>query len=188
MRVTLLSSVILALTSNIATAQTSYVGPWQPRTTVGIGFGAFGAITTNGTARPIRSGTLEVPISDQMRVRFEVGGSSLPIVPEGGPYSGNPTDTAHIQRLTISIAALKRPGAPVTPYGGAGVSFQRATFDLAPRSPVRADVHLHFGGEVMLSDDLTLDAELSINGFKDDPWYRRKLVTGEAMLRVKLGL
>ena len=188
MRTALLSLVVLAMTSVGASAQTTYVGPWQPRPTIGIGLGAFGAITNNATAKLIRSGTLEVPVSDTARIRIETGQSLLPIVPESARDSKNPTDVAHIRRLTISIAGLKRPGAPATGYIGAGVAFQRATFDYAPKSGIRAGMYIHGGGEVTLSDDLVLDAELAFHGFKDDPWYQRKLITGEAVIRLKVGL
>lgn len=188
MRITILSCVLAATTATSVAAQTTYVGPWQPRPTVGIGLGVFGAITNNGSATMIRSGTLEVPLADKARIRVELGRSSLPIVPEGRTDISQPTDTAHIQRLTISVAGLRRPGAPVTGYLGAGVGFLRATFDYAPRSKVRADLYVHGGGEVMLSDTLTLDAEVGLHGFRDDPWYQRKLITGEAVLRLKMGL
>ena len=134
------------------------------------------------------SGTLEIPVADQARIRVELGRSTLPMLPEGARSGIAPTDTAHIQRLTISVAGLKRPGAPVTGYIGAGVAFQRATFDYASRSPVRADLFVHGGAEVMVSDNLTRDAELGFHGFNDDPWYQRNLITGEAVIRVKVGL
>ena len=188
MRITLLSCTVLALTTSNATAQTTYVGPWQPRPTIGIGLGVFGAITHDGSGSLIQSGTLEIPVADKARIRLEVGRSTLPILPEGPKESTVRTDTAHIQRLTISVAGLKRPGAPVTGYLGAGVAFQRATFDVAPRSPVRADLYVHGGAEVMVSDNLTLDAELGFHGFKDDPWHLRNLITGEAVIRLKVGL
>ena len=189
MRMTFLSCAVLAMMTASASAQTTYVGPWQPRPTIGIGFGAFGAITNNGTASLIRSGTLEVPLADKARIRVELGQSTLPILPEGVKASSvTPTDTAHIERLSISIAGLKQPGAPVTGYIGAGVGFSRARFDDAPRSRVRADLYVHGGAEVMLSDNLTLDAELAGHGFRDDPWYHRQLITGEAVLRLKVGL
>jgi hypothetical protein len=188
MRITLLSCTVLALMTASATAQTTYVGPWQPRPTIGIGLGAFAAMTPNGTGTLIQSGTLELPVSDNARIRLELGRSTLPILPEGQRETTPRTDTAHIQRLSISAAALSRPGAPVTGYIGAGVGFHRATFDLAPRSPVRADLYVHGGAEVMVSDNLTLDAELGFHGFKDDPWYQRNLITGEAVIRLKVGL
>jgi hypothetical protein len=188
MRITLLSSAVLALTTASATAQTTYVGPWQPRPTLGIGLGAFAAMTNNGSGNLIRSGTLESPVADKARIRLELGRTTLPILPPGPKETAVRADTAHIQRLTLSVAALRRPGAPVTGYIGAGVGFHRATFDYAPRSRVRADLYLHGGAEVMVSDNLTLDAELGFHGFKDDPWYQRNLITGEAVIRLKVGL
>jgi hypothetical protein len=188
MRITLLSCAMLALTTASATAQTTYVGPWQPRPTIGIGLGVFGAITNNGSGNLIQSGTLEIPVADKARIRLEVGRSTLPILPEGPKETTVRTDTAHVQRLTISVAGLRRPGAPVTGYIGAGVAFQRATFDFARRSPVRAGLYVHGGAEVMVSDNLTLDAEFGFHGFRDDPWYQRNLITGEAVIRLKVGL
>jgi hypothetical protein len=68
-----------------------------------------GAITNNGTASLIRSGTLEVPLADKARIRVELGQSTLPILPEGVKASSViPTDTAHIERLSISIAGSSR--------------------------------------------------------------------------------
>jgi len=185
---TLLSWAVLAATAASASAQTTYVGPWQPRPTIGIGLGAFGAITRNGTDTLVQSGTVELPLADKARIRFELGRSTLPIIPESAKDASVRTDTAHIQRLSISFAGLKDPGAPLTGYIGAGVMFQRATFDYAPKSRIRAGVYLHGGGEVMLSDNLSLDAELAMHGFEDDPWYQRKLITGEAVARLKIAL
>ena len=176
------------MTTAVASAQTTYVGPWQPRPTLGVGLGAFGAITRNGTAALIRSGTVELPVADNARIRLEWSRSTLPIIPEGATDTSVRTDTAHLERLSLSIAGLKRPGAPATGYIGAGVMFQRATFDYAPKSRVRPGLYIHGGGEVMLSDNLTLDAELAMHGFEDDPWYQRKLITGEAVLRLKFAL
>jgi len=38
------------------------------------------------------------------------------------------------------------------------------------------------------SDNLTVDVELGFHGFKDDPPYRRNLITFEAVVRLKVGL
>ena len=188
MRITLFSVTVLALTTASAAAQTTYVGPWQPRPTIGVGLGAFAAMANNGSGTLIRSGTLEIPVADNTRIRLEVGRSTLPILPEGPKETTVRTDTARIERLTISVAGLKRPGAPVTGYIGVGVGFHRATFDYAPQSRVRADVYFHGGAEVMVSDNLTLDAELGLHGFKDVPSYQRNLITGEAVIRIKVGM
>jgi opacity protein-like surface antigen len=187
MRIILLACGVLAATTVNAAAQTS-VGPWRPTPTVGVAGGAFGAITQNGNANPILSGTFEIPFSDQGRIRIEAGRSNLPIVPESARDSHSPTDTAHIERLTIGLAALAKPGAPVSAYGGAGLGLYRTTFDIAPKAPTRVGGHFYAGAEVLLSDRLTLDAEVGFEGFKDDPWFQRNLITGEAMIRIKVGL
>ena len=187
MRIILLACGVLTISTTNAAAQT-YVGPWQPKPTIGVAAGAFGSITRNGDARLIRSATLEVPISNQVRIRFEAGRSTLPIVSESALDSRSPTDTAHIDRLTISVAALRRPGAPISAYAGIGVGLYKTTFDVAPRPPTRVDGHFYIGAELLLSDSLTLDAEVGIQGFKDDPWYQRNLIPGEAVIRLKLAL
>ena len=189
MRITPLSCVILALTAASASAQTTYVGPWLPRPSIGVGLGVFGAITNNGSGNRIRSGTFEIPLADKARIRIEAGRTTLPILPPGlMPITVRRVDTAHLERATISVAGLMRPGAPVTPYVGAGVIFQRATFDHAPKSRMSAGLHVHAGAEVMALDTWTVDVEVGFQGFGRDPWYQRNLVTGEAVIRLKLGL
>jgi hypothetical protein len=188
MRFTLLSCALLALTATTAAAQTLYVGPWRPRPTIGIGLGAFGAITRNGSASLVRSGTLEVPLAEKARIRVEYWSSALAIMPVEARPSSVRTDTAHLQRLSIGIAGLKQPGAPVTVYAGVGVGLSRARFDYAPGSQIGVGAHVQIGAEVMLSDKLTLDAELGLNGFKYFPRYQRNLNTGEAVLRIKMVL
>jgi hypothetical protein len=96
----MLALMTLALTTASATAQTTYVGPWQPRPTIGIGLGAFAAMTDNGTGNLIQSGTLEISVADNARIRLEAGRSTLPILPAGPKETTERTDTAHIQRLT----------------------------------------------------------------------------------------
>jgi opacity protein-like surface antigen len=188
MRITFLSCAILALTAASAAAQTTYVGPWLPRPSIGVGLGVFGAITNNGSGNRIQSGTLEIPLADNARIRIEAGRTTLPILPPGPRQMTVRVDNAHLERATVSVAGLLRPGAPVTPYVGAGVIFQRATFDHAPRSPITAGLHVHAGAEVMAVDTWTLDFEVGFQGFGRDPWYQRDLMTGEAMIRLKLGL
>jgi opacity protein-like surface antigen len=187
MRNILLACAVLAVTTTNTAAQT-YVGPWQPKPTIGVAAGAFGAITNNGDAKLIPSATLEVPFSNNVRIRVEAARSTLPIVAASAPDSRAPTDTAHIERLTISVAALRRPGAPISAYAGIGVGLYKTTFDVAPKPPTRVGGHVYVGAELPLSDSLTLDAEVGIQGFKDDPWYQRNLIPGEAVIRLKLAL
>jgi hypothetical protein len=132
------------------------------------------------------SGTCEIPFSEHGRIRLEGARTALAIVPEGAPDLR--TDTAHIERLTISVAAVGEPASLVGGYIGAGVGFYRAAFDHAPRSPVKADLYVHGGAEFRLRDRLTLDAELALHGFREDPWFHRNLITGETVFRLKVGL
>ena len=187
MRITLLSCIVLALTAATASAQTQ-ITLWHHRPTIGLGFGGLKAITRNGETNPMVSGTVEVPFSYHGRIRIEGSRTTLPIVPEGAPDSTIRTDTAHIERLSISVAGVKDPGEFVSGFIGAGVGLHRAEFDRAPRSRVSADVYVHGGAELHLSERLSLDAEFGFHGFRDDPWYQRSLITGETMIRLKVGL
>jgi hypothetical protein len=186
-RITLLVFAVMTLAAGRVAAQTTFAGPWQPRPTLGVALGVSGAITRNGEANSMVSGTLEIPFADNGRIRIEGARSRLPIVPADAPDSRNPADVARIRRLTISVAALKRPGAPVTGYFGAGVGFYQTRFDYAPTPPVRAGVYVHGGAEILL-DGFTIDAEVGLHGFRDHPWFPRRLVTGEAVIRLKMDL
>jgi|RhiMethySRZTD1v2_1073278.scaffolds.fasta_scaffold02987_10 mannose/fructose/N-acetylgalactosamine-specific phosphotransferase system component IIC len=187
MRITLLIGAVLAW-STVASAQTKYGGTWHPRPTIGVAAGGFKAITRNGTTTPMVSGTVEVPFSDKVRIRIEAARTTLPIVPEGAFDSSSRTDTAHIERLSLSLARVNGAGEFVSGYIGAGVGLHRATFDRAPKSGVSADLYVAGGAELLLSKRLTFDAELGLHGFRDDPWYHRNLITGETLFRLKLAL
>jgi len=187
MRITLLFCATLALTASTASAQTNYAGPWQPRPSLGVAFGTFGSLSRNGDAGRMRSATLEIPFSDHGRIRIEGGRTTLLIVPEWAPDGSAPVDVAHTRRLTISVAALRRPGSPITSYFGTGVGFYDTTFDHAPKAPVRVGGYLHGGAELQL-DGLSIDAELGLHGFRDYRWLQRKVVTAEAVIRVKMEL
>ena len=187
MRITLLFCATLALTASTASAQTFYSGPWQPRPSIGVAVGAPGLLTRNGDATVMRSATLEIPFVDSGRIRIEAARTTLPMIPQGAPDGSMPVDVAHTRRLTISVAGLRSPGARVTAYVGTGVGFYQTTFDHAPKLPVRMGMHLHGGAELDL-DGLSIDAELGFHRFRDDRWFQRKVVTGEAVIRVKMAL
>jgi hypothetical protein len=208
MRITLLSCVVLALTTTAAAAQTTAVGPWQPRPTIGVGLGVFGslffterprsfrdpaaaaAVGKEGVDffRPIRSVTLEVPLSDTGRIRIEGSRSTMPIVPRGKWEASAQMDTAHLRRLTISAVAVGRPGTPISPYIGFGIGFQRARFDVAPESRGGAVGYLHFGFHVQASDQISVGAEIGLSGTRRDPWFHKAELTGESVIRLKLAL
>ena len=120
MRITLLSCAVLALTTTAAAAQTTQVGPWQPRPTIGVGLGQFSSLFSTSRPslrdpnraawlgqesvdvfRPIRSVTVEIPLSVVARIRIEGSRTTMPIVPRGRWEASTQRDTAHLQRLTI---------------------------------------------------------------------------------------
>jgi hypothetical protein len=69
--ITLLSCPVLMATTGSAAAQTTSVGSWRPRPTIGVALGGFKAITRNGETNPMLSGTSRVPFSDKVRIRIE---------------------------------------------------------------------------------------------------------------------
>jgi hypothetical protein len=194
MRITLLAASVLALIASTATAQTTYVGPWQPRPTVGIAFGASDSHINNDRTNVLLSGTLEIPFSDEMRVRVEAGRSALRVDAPSMPELNRLTGGAHVSRLTISIAGLERPGYIVSGYGGLGVGFYRLTHD-SVGTPIKAGFYAHGGAEVPMSNSCSLNFELGLHLIGRD-FIRTKSGSGgkeadaliEAVLRVKVGL
>ena len=208
MRITLLSCAVLALTTTAAAAQSTQIEPWQPRPTIGVGLGSFGSLfctqrpnnlrSPNAAAllrqeavdcfKPIRSVTVEIPLSVDARIRIEGSRTTMPIVPRGEWEASNQKDTAHLQRLTISAVGVWQPGEPVSPYVGLGVGFQRARFDVAPESQRGVVGYLHFGADLRPFDRLTVGAELGLSGTRKDPWFQDSQLTGEIVIRLKIGL
>ena len=208
MRITLLSCALFALTTTTAEAQTTEVGPWRPRPTLGVGLGVSGslffterpthfrdpaaaaAVGKEGVDffRPIRSVTLEIPLSDNGRIRIEGSRSTMPIVPRGKWEASAQMDTAHLQRLSISAVAVGRPGEPISPYIGFGVGLQRARFDVAPQTRNGVVGYLHFGFDVQASDGLAVSAEFGLSGTRKDPWFHKAELTAESVIRLKIGL
>ena len=70
-RITLLVFAVMTLAAGRVAAQTTFAGPWQPRPTLGVALGVSGAITRNGEANSMVSGTLETPFADNGRIRIE---------------------------------------------------------------------------------------------------------------------
>ena len=208
MRITLLSCAVLALTTTTAAAQTTRVGRWQPRPTIGVGLGSFGSLfctqrqnnfrSPNAAAllrqeavdcfRPIRSVTVEIPLSVDARIRIEGSRTSMPIVPRGEWEASTQKDTAHIGRLMISAVVVGQPDELLSPYVGLGVGFQRARFDVAPESQRGVVGYLHFGADLRPFDRLTVGAELGLSGTRKDPWFQDSQLTGEVVFRLKIGL
>lgn len=209
MRITLLSCAVLALTTTTAAAQTTRVGPWQPRPTIGVGLGQFGSLFSTSRPtnvrdanafarvlaqesvdifRPIRSITVEIPLSDSGRIRIEGSRATMPIVPRGEWEASTQKDTAHIGRLMISAVVVGHPGELLSPYVGFGVALQRTRFDVAPQSQTGAVFHLHFGADLRPLDRLTVGAEFGLSGTRKDPWFQDSQLTGEIVIRLKIGL
>jgi hypothetical protein len=208
MRITLLSCAVLALTTTAAAAQTTRVGAWQPRPTIGVGLGSLGSLfctqrpkivgSSNAAAllrqeavecfKPVRSVTVEIPLSVDARIRIEGSRTTMPIVPRGEWEASNQKDTAHIGRLMISAVVVRQPDELLSPYVGFGVALQRTRFDVAPQSRTGAVFHLHFGADLRPLDRLTVGAELGLSGTRKDPWFQDSQLTGEMVIRLKVGL
>jgi hypothetical protein len=207
MRITLLSYAMLALTTTTAAAQTIEI-PWRPRPTIGVGLGVFGSLFSTGRPpvrfvydpaqvvgqkgvdffRPVRSVTVEIPLSDTGRIRIEGSRTAMPIVPRGEWEASAQKDTAHIGRLVISAVVVGQPGELLSPYVGLGVALQRTRFDVAPQSQTGAVVHLTFGADLRLLDRLAVGVEIGLSGTRKDPWLQDSQLTGEAAMRLKIGL
>lgn len=200
MRTTLLACSVLALTAAMADAQTTYVGPWQPRPTIGAAFGAFDYELDNHRTNRLFSATVEIPFSDQGRVRIEAARGGIRVPAAARPERYRFTGDASISRLTVSIAGLERPGYIVSPYIGLGVGFYRLTHDNV-KTPVKAGLYAHGGAEVPVSNSATLSFELGVHGIGRDfirvktPKSAQSIPTGpesdwlfEAVLRFKVGL
>ena len=194
MRITLLILYVLISTTATAIAQTTYVGPWQPRPTIGVALGASDYHVNNDRTNLLLSGTLEVPFSDAARLRIEAGRSAIRVDAASMPELNRLTGDAHVSRLTISIAGLDRPGYVVSPYAGLGVGFYRLTHD-SVQTPIKAGFYAHGGAEVPVSNSSSLNFEVGLHLIGRD-FIRQKSLSArkeadalfEAVLRVKVGL
>src|SRR4026209_983262 len=79
---------------------------------------------------------------------------------------GAPADTAHISRLTISLATVKSSFTPLTPYAGAGFGFYRATFDRSSTTETRRGAYLHGGIEVRANDAIAIEESSEYTSFR----------------------
>ncbi|HTM05513.1 MAG TPA: hypothetical protein VL173_18515 [Vicinamibacterales bacterium] len=185
---TLLFATLFTTIATAAVAQDA-IGPWEPHATVGIGGGLSGdgdAFSDDGNR--LLSGTFEVPISTGARFRVETARTTTPVLGSRVLPATPPTDLAHLSRLTISVAALKAPGAGATTYVGVGLGLYQATYNRAPKSPYRLGTYLHGGVEIELSDQVTLDAEIGLHLLRAGSLYPTSTLPCEALVRLKLAM
>jgi opacity protein-like surface antigen len=175
------------MTAATANAQTTYVGPWQPRPTIGIALGAFDEpFRQNNHTNLLLSGTFEFPFSDEARLRIEAGRSTLRLPVGTDPAVYRFAGNARVSRLTVSIAGLKRPG-DATGYGGIGIGFYRVTQDKVKTS-ITPGMYVHGGAEVPVSDSVTLNAEIGVHIVGKNFVQISPVLLGEAVIRLKVGL
>jgi hypothetical protein len=186
MRTTVLLLALIVPAAAPAAAQSS-VSQWHPRPTFGLALGVSddGESSADGKSNPIVSGTYEIPIGDTARFRFEAARTRQPIPSFIARDAIG--DVAHISRLTLSLAGLKRSAALVTPYGGGGIGFYRATFDRASATKWIAGAYLHGGIEVQAGDAVAIDGEIGLH-LTENKLYPSGALLGEAVLRLKIGL
>jgi hypothetical protein len=130
------------------------------------------------------SGTVEIPFTDRIRARIEAGRGLFPVV-----FLANATlraDSARLTRLTAGAAMLTWPGAPVSPYFGGGAGVYHTSVENGPTSETTAGANFYAGGEILISDRITIDGEIGGHLLRADAFTRRTF--GEAMVRFKVGL
>jgi hypothetical protein len=166
-----------------AAAQTTPVGPWQPRSTIGGALGRLSASETSATWKPLLSGTVEIPMAGQGRIRIEAGRSSFPHLFAANLASRE--ETARLFRVSVGGAALIRPGAPIAPYVGGSLGVYRLSVDHGPADTATGG-NLYGGAEIMASDRITVDAELGVH-LIDRNLFNERLFA-DLVLRIKVGL
>ena len=194
MRTTLLACCVLTVITASVNAQTTYVGPWQPRPSIGVALGAFDYDLYNDRTNRLLSGTLEIPFTDEARLRIEAGRSGIRVPADASLESYRFTGDARISRLTVSVAGLGRPGDVVSPYAGVGGGVYWLTHDIVKTS-IKAGFYVYGGAEVPVSDSATLNFEIGVNAFPGDLIHVRSPSSDfkgdglfEAVLRFKVGL
>src|SRR5688500_17703885 len=161
MRTTLLACGVLMVRAT-ADARPTYVGPWQPRPTIGVALGASDYHLNNDRTNRLFSGTIEIPFSDKTRLRIEAGRSAIRVPANASPEFFRFTGDARISRLTVSIGGLERPGDIASPYAGLGLGFYRLTHDNV-KTPIKPGVYAHGGAEGPVSDSAKLHFELGVH-------------------------
>ena len=178
--------LFLTIVGAIAAPAAAQSRTWRPEPTIGIAAGVSDDGNWAGDGRNLLvSGTYELPIADFVRVRAEGAGTRQAFPAQG--RSPGVDNTAHISRLTISLAAIKRSAAPLMPYGGIGIGLYRATFERAPTTGWRRGRYLHGGIEVQVTDALAVAGEGGLHVVPQSLYPGGEL-RGELVLRVKLGL
>ena len=183
MRMILLTCMALLTLAATAAAQTTHVGPWQPRPTIGGAFGRLSAGETSATWKPLVSGTVEIPLIDRGRLRIEAGRSSFPFL--FAASVGIQDQIARVFRVTVGGAALIRPGAPISPYVGGSLGVYRLKVDNGPADTVTGG-NLYGGAEIMASDRISIDAEIGVHLIDQNVFNER--LFADLVLRIKVGL
>ena len=130
------------------------------------------------------SGTFEMGVANAARIRVETARTRQPLPPGGAP-TPNESDTAHISRLTISLAVLGRSLTPLMPYGGAGIGVYHATFDRSPPTSWRPGAYFHAGIEVQPAHALAIDGEVGLH-VVPRTLYPEGALFGELVARLKV--
>lgn len=161
------------------------ITPSRARATIGLGLGLSDDGNRSGDGRhAVVSGSYELPLTNAVRIRIDAAGTHQPIPAALG---GDPADTAHISRLTISLATVKSPFAPITPYGGAGIGFYRASFERSSTIQMRRGAYLHGGIEVHANDAIAIDGEFGLHIIRQT-LYPEGALLGEIVARLKIAL
>jgi hypothetical protein len=181
MRTMLLTSVLVTVFAGPAAAQSLQArspgapGP-GPKPTIGLAGGVFGTVDQDehNDSNLLLSGTIEIPFNTNGRVRIEGARASL--------------GSAHVAQMSMGLAAVREPGAPVSGYLGIGAGLYRASFDRAPALASRAGVHFYGGAELTLSKAITFDAELGVHALAGSSPYLPNHLLGESVFRLKFAL
>ena len=155
------------------------------RPTFGVGLGLSDDGNWSGDGRhAVISGSYELPLANVVRIRVDAALTHQPIP---AAVVGDPGDDAHISRLTIGLAGVKSPFAPITAYGGAGIGFYRASFDRSATTRTRQGAYLHGGIEVHAHEAMAIDGEVGLH-IIPQTLYPEGALLGEIMVRLKIGL
>ncbi len=161
------------------------ITPSRVRATIGLGLGLSDDGNRSGDGRhAVVSGSFELPLANPFRIRIDAASTRQPFP---SAAVGDPDDTAHVSRLTISLATVKSPLAPITPYGGAGIGFYRSTFERSSTTQTRRGAYLHGGIEVHANDAIAVDGEFGLHVIPQT-LYPEGALLGEIVARLKIAL